>query len=941
MIDAVEPLSIVLWSVFFLAAGMYPLGYMLGAPCSQCCGGDCEPLFYRCLRQKSVGRSLPYPASQTIYFLKDAGIIKASSKASANAGLSIGGHGYLSAGEFVQYVVPAQAIIGSDGYKCPNATQAVTVRVEGRDFPLKFRDVPLGVLYAGTSFSKTGVAGATTDDFTTNVNASVSASVVGASVSVGGAYFDGTEMNDSVLRGMLAVSQPTFEQSIASELARVPTVSVSLSGNGNLFRYITATCFVTWLVEVRRGSTTTYFRVSATVYPLMNPASVPSGTTTATITPLPSETIDTPTPEDSPPVVHGSMVTAKSHVRSSYSARVAITVPLTGRCTVYTDYIEWGTVARSGFEPPAVFGNQLDTAGRYPVSLPLDKYAFRIEHLVNEPAGEEYDPDLVDRYRRGEVSLPVKYRRQRGATEVIDRYEMQIAEPSPLCGLDVCWMPQDLLPQGITYTPAAGKKWDCKDAFPLVLGNPRGGCIYTHDTNECRGVGSAGINLVEFYTPFTIPADGLGAPYGTRSLDALTWLEFTPGVVTKPEGTYEIKGTYDAGAHKYGLCYTSSVADKTFQPGVGGVCQPAEYTVTINGFTPLTGHNAAENDTLREILDEGDVKLANYVGDYVLNPVAGGCRYSWYEGGQFDAGYRLIHIQMTNFHGTGWGAPSPVYGFGSVDMDFNMDFNCDAISRQAVTITPERYGLAFTGHSPAIGQYESGYDSIPGALYVGPGIGVAAYTRCSISTSAGSPMTQCKNMKFAPTEITREFNSYVDSWLTLGPNGSDVTVSGDNLKCGYGILDFSGRVDTDNLQRDYSLDKSIFTTYTPRDTPFVVKRTMFSPGSPPQVVTITVPGKCQSITTTTGNTYGQGPITAPRAGGCVVITVVPTGPSCAWTATGGSEWAVIDDQTKSGVGVGLVKVQVLPWTRGVRRSRVTLTLTADSTKTVQAEIYQG
>lgn len=942
MIDAVEPLSLVLWGVFLFAAGMYPLGFMLGSQCSPCCGSDCEPLFHRCLRHKSVGGSVPVTPSQTIYFLKDAGIIKASSTASANAMLSIGGHGFLSAGEFTQYVVSAQAIIGSS-YKCPNATQTVTVRVEGRDFPLKFRDVHLGILYAGTSLSKTAVAGAMTDDFTTNVNASVSASVVGASVSVSGAYFDGTEMNDSVLRGMLTVLQPTFEPSIASEIVRIPKVAVSLSGDGNLFRYITTTCLVTWVVEVRRGSTTTYFRVSATVYPQVNATSVPSGMTTATLTPLPAETTDTPTPEYFAPVVNGNTVTARSHARVSPGVYVPITVPLTGRCTVYANYVEWGPAVRTGVEPPAVFGTQLGTTGWYPVSLPLDRHAFRIEHLLNEPAGEEYDFDLVDQYRRGEVSLPVKYRRLRGAVFVTDHYEMQVVEPSPLCGVSACLLPQDLLPQGITYTPAPGTKWDCKDAYPLVLGNPRGGCLYTHNTNECRGVGGASINLVEFFTPFTVYATPSGGNTHYQ-LDALTWLEFTPGVVTKPEGSYEIKGTYDAGAYRYGACYTSSKPNNTFQPDVGGVCQPAEYTVTISDFLP-DGWQRDGGEWLNE-------QVASFEGDYVLTPEFGGCWQSGYRG-DFGNDNKSITIYFSTWHGTGSNAAHVFYGFFWWNYGQNSnDWTCNAIVRRGVSVRVSikdqtaGYWSSRTGgvaHDPKIAaNFEEGFDSFP--LVIGkPDIfppGFYAGYKVTVSAQAGSPMTQCKNMKFSPTEITRENESYRDSWLTLGPSGSDVTVSGDNLRCGYGILDFSGRVDTNNLVRDYSLDTSLFNTYTKRDTPFVVKRTMFSPGSPPQVVTITVPGKCETIATTTGSSV-YNPIIAPKAGGCVVISVVPTGPSCAWTATGGSEWAVIDEKTQSGIGVGLVKVRVSPLSQGVRRSQVTLTLTADTTKTAKAEIYQG
>ena len=37
-IQSADPPSLVLWSLFLLAAGMYPVGFMLGASCSPCCG---------------------------------------------------------------------------------------------------------------------------------------------------------------------------------------------------------------------------------------------------------------------------------------------------------------------------------------------------------------------------------------------------------------------------------------------------------------------------------------------------------------------------------------------------------------------------------------------------------------------------------------------------------------------------------------------------------------------------------------------------------------------------------------------------------------------------------------------------------------------------------------------------------------------------------------
>ena len=61
MIDPTEPLSLVIWAVFALSAGMYPLGFMLGS-CSPCCGGgdECTACFedyfefQRCARFEAV-----------------------------------------------------------------------------------------------------------------------------------------------------------------------------------------------------------------------------------------------------------------------------------------------------------------------------------------------------------------------------------------------------------------------------------------------------------------------------------------------------------------------------------------------------------------------------------------------------------------------------------------------------------------------------------------------------------------------------------------------------------------------------------------------------------------------------------------------------------------------------------------------------------------------
>lgn len=42
LIEQAEPLHFVMWAVWLFAAGMYPVGYMLGSSCSPCCGGAPE-----------------------------------------------------------------------------------------------------------------------------------------------------------------------------------------------------------------------------------------------------------------------------------------------------------------------------------------------------------------------------------------------------------------------------------------------------------------------------------------------------------------------------------------------------------------------------------------------------------------------------------------------------------------------------------------------------------------------------------------------------------------------------------------------------------------------------------------------------------------------------------------------------------------------------------
>lgn len=64
-IVAVDPPSLVAWLVLAFAAGMYPLGLMLGAPCSPCCSGPCRcGLRDRTYEQQNYTGQIGVPSDQ-------------------------------------------------------------------------------------------------------------------------------------------------------------------------------------------------------------------------------------------------------------------------------------------------------------------------------------------------------------------------------------------------------------------------------------------------------------------------------------------------------------------------------------------------------------------------------------------------------------------------------------------------------------------------------------------------------------------------------------------------------------------------------------------------------------------------------------------------------------------------------------------------------------
>jgi hypothetical protein len=967
MIDAAEPLSLVLWGVFFLAAGMYPLGFMLGASCSPCCGGDCGTIFYRCLRQKSVDGSLSDTPSKTIYLLKDAGIIRASSTASATMSVNIQPHGYLSDGESVVYTVPVKGYGESFGLgvECPGVSGSITVRVEGRDFPLRFRDVWLGGVWAGTTFSVSRVAGVIDTDYSDNLSASVSSEIVGVTVASEFGidvkqFLDGSEVTDAALRGLLTVSQPYFEA--WSDVVRVPKINVSLAGNGSLFRYIQSPCIVTWLVRVRRGTTTTHFRVSTEVNPATSPPSVPAGMTQATIQPLP-DVADTQIPDDVAPVVTGASVLAKGHSFRGYFANVPVTLSLSGRCTVDVRSFYLGEFTATGNTAPTQLGPRLYANGSANASRPFDKHVFRVEHYVGQYAGEEYDFEKVGQYRRGDISLPVSYGRQTGSGYVTDRYEMQIVEPSPLCGMNLCDMPKDLLPPGVTFTPTAGTKWGCKNAYPLVLGNPNGGCAYSHSSNECYAEGSASISLFDFVRQ-SLPYLAAYPFYRWSSaFDALSWLELTPGDVVTSSGTYSIAGTYDPAAHRYGRCLPASMPSSWLSAGRGGACHPSETTVTLSSIAPSPpgpldrdGVDDGVQSSIFQQDPDGRVRIEaarwdGYLplleGDWVLPVAAMSQARSLYGGYQNSNGCDMtVYSLLFNFPNGASG------GVDYVRTDTNTQGVCSTAYRLCVNYSFPPFlggGGLYTMTRPStlfctdvaegaasiitIGSrvFASGRSSIPSRTY-------AITTAVSLSSDL---MPQCRSVTFSPTELTVQPNATV----TVSPTG-EVRPSGPHERCGYSIAGWP--------------HNSIFASQNASETDRTQKFVVVSDGSTPQQITLNVSaGGCSGISTAVdlssaspnwnefGMYYTYFPdvrynlTNAPVSGGCATMPVIVGDASCRWSAAVVPEtatWLTLD--VSSGSGPGAVKVTVAPSDGVPRGAGVRLSLVSNPAKSFTFQVNQ-
>jgi hypothetical protein len=944
MIDSVEPLSCVLWAFAFFAAGMYPLGFMLGAPCSPCCGVDCLPLFYRCRRQVSLNGSVPPTPSETIYTLEDAYIYTASNESTLKVSLALNEtttHWRLRGNQFVTYETELThyatgGVLVSQQAPCQAVKPKVRVKVQGVTAPIEFADTVLTAVASGGDVSRNVniVAGENLGGGSQyNTGATITTTVVAASVSGSTSKVDGSIVTEAFLRGLLTATT-------AAPASSSTTCVVTLSGNLAAFGYMNAaeSCVISWLVRVSRDSVPHEFVVSVTVNGRSNFRPLPEGGLTAVSVP------SLPTPARGireayvPPVVVRTdadyAITVKprrdaSGARIATSENLSLVFPLAGRCRLglwqrrafgnlgsanQTIVAQWSTPTvlpeSTGTAGSFAFGNRATHDPEIGAHLPdysSDTIAFLPPWDTAIVAGT-YDVEQIEGYRDDETALP--------ATSGTGLFNVSLVEPSPMCGMSVCSLPQSLLPGGVTYTPAASRMWGCRPARSMVLGNSAlSPCDYSHTTSECLSNGSAFVSLFNLFTAWNTTF-----AIKQTKLDALTWLDYdieTASFVSAGD-TYTIGGTYDPTFERPGGCYGASTTGPMARPAtIAGGCFPATVTVTVSDINISLGDLSEAGFTNCEANWNPSLQFVNdSEGDYILTPIALTSPTCYRLSYQYD-----FEVQE---------GVDPFRLVRRRTLDYEMEYLCNgSLSVSNV------YFYANSGHLMCPGQplfnpplvgVEARMQNLSGsASGYFLGSAVAGGSRFQVdgplsvvlSVANGASLSQCNGVGFSPTTITVPLTRQPSFFYGRPDRPNDVVATGPWLPCGYsGRLwnYFRGESQTSgsqNLGAGLPASEIVVLPENDDSEPVTHTVTLTSEGSTPTDITVTVPGRCGTIATSptafskisnTVNSWRQIPLENMR---CVTIPVV-TGRTCNWTAVASGNIA-IEEGTETGTGTGSVK----------------------------------
>jgi hypothetical protein len=615
MVDAVEPLSIVLWGVFFLAAGMYPLGFMLGAPCSPCCNaqsqcGD-EPIeFNRCIRFVNTDTSPPpttYAAGETVSqplhgFSRavtrpeHVGARRVGTKADLTARiLLLDSARSMSDGEtqsatyrYLYLRSPTLAVdLGTAkqwNVTLVGVTRPLTMPTSVSSGTLQYLVGP----FANNSNPAREYSVGVLDDST---SAPVSVAVHSVAVLSGGEFIDGNSVTDATLKAMLTATIPLRNQTTW-------VTRLAFAATNEPFQYVPFGTWVTleYVIKHSRGSQDRFRKFEVRVFQTGASTPIPAGG----IAPLNlSQPPYADTPYSATPATYSADDPDAVTLFSSDVAGVKVLKTV--------EVVPVGEQMRNGIyvTPTAISSHlSLPNAPRYSVTFtefgyimrPFDPGGGYVFDSVNHPADSPWNYNVaeVEAFLAGGYTLPYSS----GTTLVAhnNTWTMEVKEPTQFCGSSICsplverWLLGDSIERTVTVQtapfPASYQSTDEKgtttvvnpchgqDSPPLMpLRISPLGCNYAGEFQSCENINSNSsfwtrnhsVSVRTFYCGDLLWAIENGPCRNTLTIPYLHW----------GNETYSLGGDDSSAWLNHSKC-------AIFRDQNRNACTPAEATASLD-----------------------------------------------------------------------------------------------------------------------------------------------------------------------------------------------------------------------------------------------------------------------------------------------------------------------------------------------------------------------
>lgn len=471
MLDSAEPMSLVLWAISAFAAGLYPLGLMLGGTCSPCCGGECgdPPVeFNRCIRfvntntsppqtSYAVGASVDMPLhgySRAVTRPEQIGAVRVATKLEASGGVLLSKYAAsMSSGETrtAKYRFYFNSLAASVGVDL-GTVQEWNVTLQGvtrpLDMPATIQPVRCEVYQYGASNSPS-VNDYKVGDSRVSVSAPVSVSVHSVRIVSGGEWLDGSTATDATLKALVSAWIEDRSSSLVSTLSFSP---------GTAFQYVPlwGEVVLTYVIKHSRGSTDRFKTFNVTVVKA-DPAAVvaiPSGGLTPVTTSQPTYQ-DTPYGV-TPPVFSESNATIYSDNAEWEGAFETVLIPFPSfeitpvgeQMRAYGVFVQptngqYLTQAFSsggyGQVPTTVLERGWIMRPFDPgVGATFDGYGHPVENQWN------YDTEAVLSFLSGDSTMPYNSGNQLDPTRLqygpppSTTWTMQVSDPTQFCGVSLC-----------------------------------------------------------------------------------------------------------------------------------------------------------------------------------------------------------------------------------------------------------------------------------------------------------------------------------------------------------------------------------------------------------------------------------------------------------------------------------------------------------------------